>query len=138
MVICLSRAWRTTCWTTLSCRRFQMGRGPGRAMKIWVMRWSRAKPAMAAATSGRVDPQVAGETHVPLHGLPLPPGRSGDVNRDAIGLEVIGHALSPANQDGGRRAAGEADENALAAAGGRAGVRRACGGVIRPHFPERR
>src|ERR1019366_2409281 len=41
-----------TCWTTLSRRRFQKGRGPGRPMKIWVMRWPRAKLAMAAATSG--------------------------------------------------------------------------------------
>src|ERR1017187_980364 len=62
----------------------------------------------------RLDAQVACEAHVALDGFADALGR-GYVNRQAIGAEVVGHALAAADEVGRRWAAGEADEDALIA-----------------------
>src|ERR1035437_7541180 len=63
----------------------------------------------------RLDTQVTRKAHVALGGFADALGR-GHVNRQAIGAEVVRHALAAADQVGRRRVAGEADEDALAGA----------------------
>ena len=51
IVICMSRACRTTCWTTVYRKRCHQGGRWERPMKICVMRWARANSVMARGTS---------------------------------------------------------------------------------------
>src|ERR1019366_2419852 len=83
----------------------------------------------------RLDTQVAGEAHVALDGFADAGGR-GNVNRQAIGAEVVRHALAAADEVGRRRAAGEADEDALLAPRRQQALFHLVGGVADGEFAE--
>ena len=59
------------------------------------------------------------------------------MDRQAIGAQVVRHPLAAADQVGGRRAAGEADEDALFAAGLGEFLFHLVGGVADGEFAER-
>src|ERR1035437_2978421 len=84
----------------------------------------------------RLDTQVTREAHVALDGFAdgLGPGY---VNRQAIGAEIVRHALAAADEVGRRRAAGEADEDALVASRRQQFLFHLVGGVADGEFAER-
>src|ERR1035441_8949714 len=84
----------------------------------------------------RLDAQVAREAHVTLDGFADALGR-GYVNGQAIGAEVVGHALAAADEVGRGRAAGEADEDALIAPGRQQALFDLVGGVADGELAER-
>src|ERR1035438_3563403 len=84
----------------------------------------------------RLDAQVSCEAHVTLDGFVEGLGR-GYVNGQAIGAQIVRHALAAADEDGGRRVPGKADEDALAFARGHEFLFHLVGGVADGEFAER-
>src|ERR1039458_9906650 len=84
----------------------------------------------------RLDAQVSCEAHVTLDGFVEGLSR-GYVNGQAIGAQIVRHALAAADEDGWRRVPGKADEDALALARGHEFLFHLVGGVADGEFAER-